>query len=95
MSAGTCQFCKCTEANACTIPGGDRCSWFDAARTVCTAPACITAYFAQQRRKASEASAKYRKRSPGQIHELMRQEKNARQRAYRARKRDEKRRGAA
>jgi hypothetical protein len=93
MSAGSCRFCHCTEDNACKLPTGDPCGWWDSTRTVCTAPGCIIAYFAQERRKSSDAAAKFRKRTPGQIHELMRQEKNAKQRAARAKRKQK--RGAA
>ena len=93
--AGVCRFCHCSEANPCTLPTGDACGWFDAERTVCTAPACLNAYFAESRRKASDAAAKFRKRTPAEIHALKKEEKNARQRAYRAKRREQQKRGAA
>lgn len=60
----------------------------DATRTVCTAAACQAAYFAEKRRQMSDAAAKHRKRTPAEIHQLKKEEKNAKQRAYRARKRN-------
>ena len=45
------------------------------------------AYFAEFRRKASDAAARFRKRSPAEIHALMKEERNARRRAARAKKR--------
>ena len=94
MSAGQCRFCHCTEADPCRIPGGDTCAWYIASRDVCTAPGCITAYHAQQNRLAAQTS-RTRKRTPAQIHALIMEEKRTKQRAYRARKRDESKRGAA
>jgi hypothetical protein len=93
MSAGTCRFCHCTEADPCRIPGGDTCAWMDGTRTVCTAPACQNAYWAESRRKSSDAAAMFRKRSPAEIHELIKQEKRAKRRASRAKRRQQ--RGAA
>lgn len=37
---GECQFCGCTDAQACS--GG--CWWIDAAHTMCDAPECWTKY---------------------------------------------------
>lgn len=93
MSAGTCRFCHCTESNACKLPAGDPCSWFDATRTVCTAPGCMNAWFALQRRLMAEGSRATRKRTPGQIHALKKAERNAKQRAARAKRKQQ--RGAA
>lgn len=40
---GTCRVCGCTDDNACVVPpsgasddGGDRCSWVDDDRTLCS-----------------------------------------------------------
>jgi hypothetical protein len=93
VSAGQCRFCRCTEDDPCRVPGGDTCSWFDKSCTVCTGPACITAYFAEQRRLMAEGSRSTRKRTPGQIHELMKEERNAKRRAARAKRKQQ--RGAA
>ncbi len=87
LTPGRCRFCKCTESNACTLPDGDPCSWFAADRTVCTAPACIAAFFIEQRRAMAMADKRAKKRTPGQIHALMQEEKRARRRAQRAKKR--------
>jgi hypothetical protein len=59
----------------------------DATRTVCTAIPCQIAYAAEQRRLIAQSSRATRKRTPGQIHQLKKDEKNARRRAARARKR--------
>ena len=91
MSAGQCRFCHCTESNACKLPTGDPCGWMDGTRTVCTAPGCQIAYFAEQRRLMAMSSRATRKRTPGQIHALMQEEKNAKRRAARAKRK----RGAA
>jgi hypothetical protein len=89
VTAGTCRFCRCTEDDPCRIPGGDSCSWYVATRDVCTAPGCITAYHAELRRKMS----RNKRRTPAEIHALMKEEKNAKQRAYRAKRKQQ--RGAA
>jgi hypothetical protein len=94
MSAGVCCFCHCTEDDPCRIPGGDFCSWYLASRDVCTAPGCITAYHAKQNLLAAQTS-RVKKRTPGQIHALMMEEKRTRRRAYRAKKREQDKRGAA
>ena len=97
MSApGACRFCRCHGPEGddpCKVPGGDTCGWLDKTRTVCTGPRCIVAWFAEQRRKSSDAAAKFRKRTPGQIHELMKEERNAKRRAARAKRKQQ--RGAA
>lgn len=93
MSAPACRFCRCTESDPCRIPGGDFCSWYVATRDVCTSPGCIIAYHAELRRKAAVRSPK--KRTPGQIHALMMEEKRTKRRAYRAKKRETDKRGAA
>ena len=41
-----CQYCGCSELDACALPGGKRCDWLDADRTVCTNPACVRAWAA-------------------------------------------------
>ena len=92
---GRCRFCRCTESDPCRIPGGDTCGWFDKSRTVCTGPACITAYFAEQRRLMAQGSRATRKRTPGQIHQLMKEERNAKRRAARAKRKQDAQRGAA
>jgi len=69
---GVCRFCHCTESNACTLPNGDPCSWFDLNRTVCNSPACITAYHALIARQKFAQKQATRKRTPAEIHELIR-----------------------
>jgi hypothetical protein len=93
-ATGRCRFCRCTEDNPCRVPGGDTCAWYLKTRDVCTAPACITAYHAQQARLVAQTS-RTKKRTPGQIHALMLEEKRARRRAARAKRREQDKRGAA
>jgi hypothetical protein len=50
VEPGTCRYCGCTQDNACTIPGGDTCSWYSNERTVCTNPACIRQFHADWKR---------------------------------------------
>ena len=42
ITPGTCQFCGCTEENACIL-GADchGCSWVNRGRTVCSNAACV------------------------------------------------------
>jgi len=42
---GVCRYCRCTEGNACRLPDGDGCAWFDAGRTLCNSPVCLNQYF--------------------------------------------------
>jgi hypothetical protein len=95
MSAGTCRFCGCTPESPCRIRGGDNCVWMDDTRTVCTGEKCQIRYYAEMRRLEAEALHRTKKRTPARIHELKMEEKRKKQRAYRARKRDEQKRGAA
>ena len=80
--AGRCRFCGC-EGDSCTLPDGDRCGWLSLERTVCSSPPCLRAHFAQAARHKTKAT---RKRTPGDIHELMQRERRERRRAARARK---------
>jgi hypothetical protein len=75
------------------LPDGDPCSWFTADRTVCRAPACLNAWFALQQRLMAEGSRATRKRTPPEIHALKKEEKRTKQRAYRAKRKQQ--RGAA
>jgi hypothetical protein len=81
-SAGRCRFCGCA-GDSCRLPDGDRCNWLALDRNVCTSPPCLRAHFAVVARVKARAS---RKRTPGDIHQLMQQEKRDRRRAARARK---------
>lgn len=47
---GTCRFCGCTDALACS--GG--CWWIDAEHTVCSSPPCAFRYFAEHPEDAGE-----------------------------------------
>jgi hypothetical protein len=40
ITPGTCQFCGCTELNACHL-GYGACAWVNRGRTVCSNPSCI------------------------------------------------------
>jgi len=81
--AGHCRFCGCS-GDSCRLPsgGGDRCTWLDLGRTVCSAPACLR----RHSDAARAAQGKRRKRTPGEIHALMQQERRERRREARARK---------
>lgn len=84
---GVCRYCKCTERGRCRLPDGDPCGWFDPARTVCSAPACLTAHFAARDKAGLDAyRARPKKRTPAEIHALMQAEKKARRRGARPRR---------
>jgi hypothetical protein len=79
--AGTCRFCGCTEAKPCKLPDGESCWWLLASRNCCTAPACISAYYAAREGAALQAwRARPRKRTPAQIHALKLEERRAKRR---------------
>ena len=80
--AGRCRFCRCA-GDSCRLPDGERCGWLTMERTVCSSPPCLRAHFAQVARHSAKAT---RKRTPGEIHQLMQQERRERRRAARARK---------
>lgn len=65
---GVCRHCRCT-GESCTLPGGDKCGWFDATRTVCSN--CIKA---EMRRRADVRAEFYRNKpkrlTSVDIHEL-------------------------
>lgn len=86
FGSGTCRYCGCQESHACTLPDGEACAWFDAERTVCTAPACMAAYFREEereRRRRERIARGPRRRSPAEILELRKQEQAARRRRTR------------
>ena len=85
--AGECRYCRCTEANACHLPDGEVCNWFDQSRTVCSAPACLAAHFRELERERRRREAPMpRRRSPAEIFALQKQEqRERRRRAYAAR----------
>jgi hypothetical protein len=91
MSAGTCQICGC-HGERCKLADGDLCSWFNPERTVCTADACIKEYGRREKKLEAEAERRTKKRAPWQVHELIKEERNAKRRAARAKR---KQRGAA
>jgi hypothetical protein len=73
------------------LPDGDACAWFDAARTVCSAPGCIVAERARlraahnaEKQAAANAKSKYRGMGYGAIVADMRREQQRRRRKRRA-----------
>ena len=65
---GTCQFCQCTEANACRLATGDPCCWMSKRRNCCNNPQCIASWHAGL---PEPAKAKPKLRS-ADIHQLIR-----------------------
>jgi len=41
LTPGTCQFCGCTEENACYVGYGTPCRWVNRGRTVCSNISCV------------------------------------------------------
>ena len=71
----SCRYCGCTEEESCTLANGDTCGWFNRDCSVCTSPACIRKETARLRSEAE--SAKPQKRTPAQIHALIRGRKRS------------------
>ena len=40
---GECQYCYCTDEDACQLNDGTRCAWADKGQTLCTNPDCLAA----------------------------------------------------
>lgn len=78
---GVCRYCSCTADNACRLPDGDTCSWYDKDRTVCTAPGCVRAFEAVK--KAIRTAARPVRRSSADVHRLIVAERKARAKRYR------------
>ncbi len=78
-TSGVCRFCGITDAQV----DGDKRSWLGASRTVCSAPACIRAHYAERDRAQAEANKARHKRTPAEIHQLMIQERRERRRRNR------------
>jgi hypothetical protein len=77
---GTCRYCGCTEESPCRLSDGDTCSWINRERNVCSAPGCARRYYATLR------TARPKKLAPWQVHERILEERRARRRASRQRK---------
>ncbi len=74
MRPKVCRYCGCTEEDACTLPTGDPCSWYEATRTVCTNPGCVRkfeAVKAENRAKAAREKAE-RRMSSADVHDAIR-----------------------
>lgn len=76
---GVCRFCSCTESTPCsTPPCGEPCAWTNRARTVCSAPKCQAALADEKRKAEYEARQRNRKRTPAEIHDLIRRKRHGR-----------------
>lgn len=72
-TTGRCRFCGCDPVEGpCRLPDGDECGWYDAARTVCSGPPCARAYERLRGIADAERKAAKRKRTPAEIHGLIR-----------------------
>jgi hypothetical protein len=78
---GVCRFCGIAEDQV----DGDKRRWLGESRTVCDAPACIRAHYAEIDRRKYVDRQKSRKRSPGEIHELIKKERREKRKAARSR----------
>lgn len=57
--SGVCQFCGCTEEQACAVQtnaGEQPCTWWDAKHTVCSRVDCITKFMNQLRGGNAQAA---------------------------------------
>jgi hypothetical protein len=78
---GRCRFCGCAagedEAQACNTASG-KCVWFDKQRTVCSGEPCVRRFGQERATVRAEFKAKNRKRTPAEIHQLIREERKQR-----------------
>jgi hypothetical protein len=79
---GKCRFCGITEDRI----DGDRRCWLGESRTVCNAPACIRAHYAERDRQKYTDRQRSRKRTPGEIHELIKKERREKRKAAQQRR---------
>jgi hypothetical protein len=88
IQPGTCRFCGCTEDDPCSVPpygAGDTCAWLDAECTVCSN--CAGAWAAKERaEQAARIAARPKKLTSWQVHEQILEERRARRRASRQRR---------
>jgi hypothetical protein len=76
---GVCQFCRVTDDEV----DGNKLSWHNTARNCCSRYACVSRYKEQIRRARRDFQSKTRKKTPAEICELQRQERQAKNRRYR------------
>jgi hypothetical protein len=70
---GICRYCRCTEATPCsTPPCGEPCTWANRNRDVCSNPQCLLRWARDRRAAEAAYREKTRKRTPAEIHELIR-----------------------
>jgi hypothetical protein len=79
MTSGVCQFCKVTDDQV----DGNKLSWHNGARNCCSRYDCVKKYYAQLKRARQRFQSETRKRTPGEIYELQKQERRDRNRRYR------------
>jgi hypothetical protein len=80
VQAGICEFCKITDDEI----DGCRISWLDSSRTCCNKFACRKQH---EQKIAAEKTARMRaarRRTPGEIHQLIKEEAKAKRARYRA-----------
>lgn len=76
---GVCRFCGITDDQI----DGDKRGWLGPSRTVCNRPSCIRAHYAERDRAEGEDAKKRRKRTPGEIHQFMLEERREKRRRAR------------
>jgi len=77
-TADECHYCGITDAEV----DGDRVRWFNASRTVCSQPGCISQFDVEIAR-FEQRHRRPRKLSPAEVHELIREEAKRKRRQYR------------
>ena len=69
-----CRHCQCSDLEPCRLSTGDTCEWFNSDCSVCTSPGCIKA---ERARLAAMVPKPLRKKTPADIHALIRKRKRS------------------
>jgi hypothetical protein len=67
--AGRCQFCGCTEDNACRLATGETCWWVYRQRNLCSRPECLQRYRDELRKEQK------RRLTSAEVHALIKRRK--------------------
>lgn len=79
INPGVCRHCGVTEDQV----DGDKLCWHDGRHTCCSKYACVKQHKAQLRKAREEWKAAGRKKTPAEIYELQRKERQEKNRRYR------------
>jgi hypothetical protein len=92
---GVCRFCRCSEDSPCSWHRKEGVTWVTARQNCCTAPQCINARSREINARMAMEKEWKRKKTPGEISELIKEEKREKQRKYRAKVKARKQKGRA